>query len=191
MKQVFFAIAILLLVNSSKQQEPDTTTTAKSIQVNLNDIIERKLKQIKLIIRPFFFKVIFVLNLVRKTVCGCDENIAVTCLTTEKNQTESSLTKRVVRSIETVSGLWFQLKSLANLIQSTPGEQQGEQQQQQSCHSVTQIKCSDSTQQIQVIKADVTNADLTVCPTSTLKVDPELNTCPLNRIQSTELAQKL
>jgi len=176
MKTFFFAIAILLLVNVSKQQDLDTTTstvettTFTNNPVNLNDFIE-----------------------LRKTVCGCDENIASTCLTVEQNQTESSFTKRVARSIETVSSLWSMLKSMANQVQTSPENQNDEKQQQQhqqSCNSVTKIKCGDS-QRIQVIKADVTNADLTVCPASNLNVDPEQSACSSNRIQSTELAQKL
>ncbi len=82
---------------------------------------------------------------------------------------------------------------MANQVQTSPENQNDEKQQQQhqqSCNSVTKIKCGDS-QRIQVIKADVTNADLTVCPASNLNVDPEQSACSSNRIQSTELAQKL
>ena len=92
---------------------------------------------------------------------------------------------------------------MANLIQSTQVQQEQqqdggaqkqqkvEQQQQPSCQSVTQIKCADAKQRIQVIKADVTNKDSSVCPVSTLSVDPEQSACTSNRIKSTELAQKL
>jgi len=171
MKIILLTVAILLLVGSSKQQD-DLLSQLKRPQLKqkTQDIVELK-----------------------ETVCGCDESISSECLAQQK---ESHL-QRLTRSIEQpISALWEKIKWSAN-DEDEPANQQekenakSEQQKEALCKSEKLIKCSDESQKIKIIKADMSNSDKNRCPASNVTVDEVKNVCQSTRIQSTELAQKL
>ena len=64
-------------------------------------------------------------------------------------------------------------------------------QEESTCRPEKLIKCTDSSEKIKIVKADMSNLDQVKCPATNVTVDHDKNVCESTRIQSTELAQKL